>query len=235
MRWWFSIVGSLVGCGGDDGDPMMMPGTGLVTTVGGTSTTVGGTSTTGEGTSSTSEVEESESEESGSPEVVSCAYACTAPADCLADGMGYGHTCQAGKCVIPCTTDDGCVAYFSGWTIEPCTASSDCALDTCVVYENGTGGCAFTPDLGACGDLQLEDVQRMTTEGTRVTVCAEPAATCADLGAGTECIVPCTDFVECYMKQSGELCTPEGECVYACVEADDCPAAIFDGVTASCV
>jgi hypothetical protein len=227
MRPRIVIVAVLVGCGGD-GDPMMMPVTGIA----------GESSTTNDATSSTSEAGESEGEsesESGSPpEVVSCAYACSAPADCLAGGMGYGHTCQSGKCVIPCTTDDGCVAYFSGWTIEACTASADCQLGTCVVYENGTGGCAFTPDVAACADLGLQEVQRMTTEGTMVTVCTEPAATCVDLGAGTECIVPCTDFVDCYMRESGELCTDGGECVYACIEAGDCPAAIFDGVTPSC-
>jgi hypothetical protein len=117
--------------------------------------------------------------------------------------------------------------------IEPCQASTDCDLGTCIVFED-TSGCAFTPDVVNCADLGLVEIQRMTTEGLGVTVCAEPDGKCIDLGAGTECIVPCADFVECYTKHTGEVCTPQGECVYACVEDGDCPASSFDNVVAAC-
>jgi hypothetical protein len=214
-----------------------------LTSVGVTSTSDDGTSTepppgsdTSNGTSDAVTGSEGSEAETGPPppDAASCKYACSVAADCLVGGTSYGHTCQAGKCAIPCTLADGCVGYFSGWLIESCTASSDCEFDTCVSFGDGFSGCAFTPDLGACADLGLQDVERTTVEGATVTVCAEPNATCVDLGAGMECIVPCTDFVECYTDQTGELCTAQGECVYACMGPGDCPPSNFDNVTPSC-
>ena len=213
-----------------------MPGTGSTADDGSTSppasesqaptSTSDDPTTSGDPTSATAE--------SGpTPPGSACTYTCSVAADCLAGGMSYGHTCQMGKCVIPCSSDDGCVAFFSGWLIETCTQSSDCELGTCVAFEGGNG-CAFTPDIGPCADIGLDEVQRMTTEGDMVSVCAEPDAICVDPGTGMECVVPCTDFVECYTRQTGEECTAVGECVYTCVGPEDCPASNFDNVTPGC-
>jgi hypothetical protein len=230
-----------IGCGGEEGDRATTAAT-FATTLGGSSTSEDGTSTQ-EPTSSEADSAGSENGMSsqGSEEVTgpppdetSCRYGCSVAADCLVSGTSYGHTCQSGKCVIPCMMSDGCVGYFSGWLIEPCTQSADCEFNTCVTYGDGSSGCAFIPELGSCADLGLQDVERTTTEGETVTVCAEPNATCVDLGAGMECIIPCTDFVECYADEVGELCTEQGECVYACAGAGDCPASRFDNVAASC-
>src|SRR5688500_15887122 len=244
MRHWLLAPAIAVGCGGDD-DGRMNTATSLTTTM---TTTVGTGSTSDDetgtsnqpDTTSTTEPQDTSSEagsasESGPPPVGSaCTYTCSVAADCLADGMTFGHTCQTGKCVIPCSNPDGCVAYYSGWLIEPCTSSDDCEFNTCVTYGDGNSGCAFTPELGECAELGLVNTERMTVEGDMVTVCAEPDATCMDLGAGMECVVPCTEFVECYMSMTGEVCTPEGECVYDCAEAADCPASNFDNVVATC-
>jgi hypothetical protein len=235
----------LVACGGDDGQRTSASfGTTFPPTTG---------STTDDETSDASgdESDEAEGSDSGStsdgptsspstdgsdtspPAGMSCHYACTSTADCLAGGTDYGYTCQSEKCVIGCSVDDGCIAYFSGWLIESCTASDDCDIGPCVVYEGGMG-CGISPEVGSCTDIGMVEGMRMTTEGDMQPVCVQPDAVCRDLGAGSECVVPCADFAECFMDQSGEVCTSDGECVYACVSAADCPAANFDNVTAAC-
>ena len=240
----------VVACGGDDGERTTLGTTPTTMTSATTNTpTSDGTgddsdgdadadadasdsdATTDEPTTSSPTTDPSETGQP--PTGMSCSYECTAAADCLAGGEDYGYTCQMGKCVVGCTVDDGCVAYYSGWLIQSCSASDECATGPCIVYEGGMG-CGISPDLGSCADLGMEDGSRMTTEGDMQPVCIKPDAVCRDLGAGTECLVPCTDFVDCFMAQTGEVCTPDGECVYACASDADCPASNFDNVAASC-
>ena len=173
--------------------------------------------------------------DSGGSDLASCQTQCGSDSDCLVGGEDYGYACRGGTCLIPCDDDDTCIAYFSLWLIEPCMQSSDCDLGTCIAFGDGQGGCAFTPDLGSCLDLDLVEVQRMTTEGATVTVCAEPNAVCLDVGPESQCVLPCSDFVDCYGRQTGDTCTSQGQCVYSCTDAADCPAtSSHDNVTWAC-
>lgn len=179
-----------------------------------------------------------------------CSYSCVADTDCTVDGADVGFVCQGGECLLGCATADPCIAFYSGWTLFPCAASSACDLDACIVYDGGSG-CAFTPDAIPCVDIELVEVQRMNTEGAMVTVCGQPNAICTDLGRGMECHLPCTptscgaltcgangvcecdDFVPCYMEQTGNTCE-NGECRYTCTAPADCPDTNLDNDQAAC-
>lgn len=274
----FGCVVSLLGCGGDDGDGgTAMPTTAATVSTTAMSTTAGSTSDEETSTSdsdpdtsdsdpdtsdsdpdtSDSDPDTSDSDaettdsDSGTNAGPTCSYGCTAPTDCLVGGEDFGFECVDGACIVPCTGDDGCVAYSSGWLIEPCTATSECEIGTCVTFEGGSG-CAFTPDLADCADVGLQEISRMSTEGGTVTVCGEPAATCIDQGKGMECHTPCTaescgamrcdtdgfckcdDFFSCYEEGEGNTCTESEECVFVCTSEVDCPASNFDNTAAAC-
>lgn len=190
---------------------------------------------------------------SGQPpvEYPACQYACTTAADCTVGGDDFAFACIGGRCGVPCTGDDGCVAYYSGWANNACTSSTDCMYGICVAYD-GIGGCGFGPGDLACEDVGLEATQRMDVEGNMVTVCAKPTALCDAVEGGMACRAGCTatscgalacgadgkchcaDDIECYMAQAGERCDAQGDCQYACVTPADCPGSLFDGTTTVC-
>lgn len=173
--------------------------------------------------------------DSGATELDACRMQCSADADCFISGGDFGFVCGGEGCLLPCEEDDTCVAFFSLWQIEPCAASSDCDRGTCVVYGQGDSGCALTPDDGSCADLELQEIERMNTEGEMVTVCAEPRATCVDTSGASKCVLPCSDFVDCYSRGTGDTCSDDGQCVYACTQDADCSAeSIHDNVTWTC-
>jgi hypothetical protein len=263
LRWTIVGVAALVcgACGGDDGGRGDTTFTTLVTSAGSTD----GSESGSEGGSEGGADDDADDDGSGGgstaaddttgappPEYPACQYTCTAAADCSVGGDDFMLDCVGGRCAPACTSDEGCIAYYSGWVNQSCTASSQCMYEICVAYEGG-GGCAFGPSDLACADVGLEATPRMDVEGNAVMVCAKPTASREAVEGGSACQPGCTatscgvltcgadgkchcdDDIQCYMAQAGERCDAEGDCQYACVTPADCPASVFDGTTTTCV
>jgi hypothetical protein len=109
-----------------------------------------------------------------------------------------------------CTSDDTCVAMFSGWT-EGCTADGDCTVPTSVCIDvGGEGRCALPPVTGVgCVGGTMEAMYPNIDGGGDETVCANTAYECR----GGTCVDPCEDDDACSAIPGRPVCdTGTGEC-----------------------
>jgi hypothetical protein len=131
-----------------------------------------------------------------------CVHHCEGDEDCLIDGVDNGYECIDQLCTAElassCTTDEGCVAYLSGWTAgTPCTPGGgecDAAMQVCLEIE-GAGHCAVAPnDFLTCDTLQMDEIPVVDIDGSDAIVCGRTNAACHEDGY---CWLPCQDDGDC--------------------------------------
>lgn len=262
LRYSWAVLACALACGGDDGrgdDAATFPTGASNASVSATNPGDG----SGDASSDTSDDDPSDTSDddpSGPSDTTSgesdtssndfpaCVFECTGDGDCTSNGMDNGFGCVAGRCAIPCVSNDSCVAALSFWMLEPCSSNAECEFGKCMPFD-GMGGCAFGPQDLPCADVGLQAVDLPDITGATVTVCAQPTATCDTDGS---CFVGCTaggcgaltcgpqgkcvcdDDIQCYMAQLGERCDSGGQCDFACVSPADCPMSAFDGTQTLC-
>jgi hypothetical protein len=126
-----------------------------------------------------------------------CVHQCMSDDDCLVDGMNADLTCIENVCTSDgpsgCTSDEECVALYSGW-VSPCTAGGgecDGLGQVCL----DIGLCATPPsDFIDCATLLMEEIQTTDIDGNPVTVCSRTDAVCND---DNFCFVPCESDGDC--------------------------------------
>lgn len=156
-----------------------------------------------------------------------CASQCEGDRDCLVAGEDKGFRCVAGLCDVPaCTSDERCVADYSGWK-TPCADQAGCAAGEACIDVEGEGRCALAPGVFACADFGLVELARPTVAGDMmVTVCGQANVSCE---AG-ECVAPCSGDDACPAQMGHPFCNVmSGQC--ECQIDQDCLDSQLPGYT----
>lgn len=211
MVLFVSLGLSGLGCPGDDGGS-----TGADTGPGptGGATTAPATTEATTATPTTSAMDETGDP---APPAAFCTHQCTSPDDCTISGTDFGYTCDDGMCNgWQCTTDDGCIAEASGWTV-PCTSGGgecDAAMQICIDFD-GQGLCALPAAVVDCGPSGLQQIEVTDIDGATVEVCGR-LAECGDDGS---CFSRCSPgsclqagFPSCNMDTGRCECTGDSDC-----------------------
>jgi hypothetical protein len=151
-----------------------------------------------------------------------CVHQCTSDADCLINGMNVDRTCIEGACTRePCTSDEACVALYSGWT-TPCTSGgSECGptLEICIDW-GGEGLCATPPSLHGCDPEFMsagQPIEVPDIHGDLVIVCGWPGTICSE---DAQCLLPCDNNFDCDSDAYPVCDVESGQC--ECGSAADC-------------
>ncbi len=162
-----------------------------------------------------------------------CQEECATDADCTIGGQNTSNfTCDATtkRCTAPpadgCTTDDECVAQFSGWVTD-CTSAADCPGQVCTE----SGKCATSPsEFFMCETAQLAELETRDIDGNDVTVCAQTRATCNS--DSNFCELRCTEDSHCANNPGGNVCdTDTGQC--KCNDDSNCTVDGFSSCKAN--
>lgn len=184
-------------------------------------------------------------DDTGAPTV--CTHTCSADTDCTfvlgLDSDDY--VCREARCLYApylCTEDEDCVGALAGWTMNPCTATTQCPEDfLCVDVGDGTGGCASTQSCAMAGLFSVRAVE--VPSGNSVLVCGSAGGNCVDGICEPGCIddldcngrscdtesgaCVCTSDAQCVALAAGADTCTEGRCVQSCTEPDECTSLSF--------